>query len=239
MKRAIATAVAFGLAIAVSACSGKNDPPRGRQGSSSSPTPGIFGPPNATLGNTGLIRELPDTCQAVKTSLPTGMSDTILANSFEAPIPNFQECRWSALGNSSARIFRYGFWQYDSGGQAHKVLNDLEHHSTFEDDDCRYTGATKNVPNLGEEAFSAPCTYRKYDSVTRPESEHVYEVGGANLVFRIRNVVIRLWWVTANYPASEAEKNPHWLRSGKTLPYEQALPQATQVAKAVLTHFPN
>jgi hypothetical protein len=238
MNRTIATvAVALGLAVTASACSDGGGAQPAHRNSPSSPPPSVFGPRNAKLGRTGLVSDLPDTCQAVKSSLPAGMANAFLMNSFEAPVDEFQECVWSSLSDTSARVFRYGFWQYNSRAQAHEIMSDLERDNEFEDDDCRFTAATKRLFGLGEEAFIAPCTYKKYDSI-RPESNHVYEVGGANLIFRTRNVVIRLWWVAADYTPSESKNSSRWLRGGKKLSYDEARPQALQVAKAVLTHFP-
>jgi hypothetical protein len=245
VKRTITTvAVTLGLAVAVSACSGGKDTPRSQQSTPSSPPPSTFGPPNASTGYAGLVSALPDTCQAVKPFLPAGMSAGRLWNSFIAGPSgdqNFQECKWSNLGNTHAHIFSYSFQRFTSLDEVRKGMDDKRRRTFFDEHQCRYDRAQiKKVTGVGESAFAVPCRVQKEqpNPITYSEDTHVYQIGGLQLDVQTRNVIIQILWIGSDYPAAVARKNPQWLRGGKELSYEQALPQAMQVAKAILKHFP-
>jgi hypothetical protein len=239
VKRTIASiATALGLAVAISACSGDNGSPRSHRTipPSPSPSPSWSGPPNAELGRSGLISMLPDTCPADKASLPNELSGAHLFDGYEAPIENTQVCEWSVLENSHARILRYLFRQLSSLAEAHKEFSARKRSNGGT---CRYSkSAIDEQTNLGDEAFAVPCRAMKERITEGPHEDHMYEVGGLELDYRIRNVVVSFFWLGADYPTSVATKNPQWLRGGKELSYEQSLPQAIKVAQSTLTHFP-
>lgn len=235
MKRTIA--IILGVAIAVSACSGGNSPPRSNHTDSTSLS--RSGPSTAILGRGGLISVLPDTCPADRTSLPKELSGAHLFDSFEAPIPNAQSCEWSVTSNSHARILTYTFRNFESLTQARKEFSFRKGSTGSGDDDCHHTKASvKKISNLGEEAFAAPCRVKKEQLTEAAPADQIYEVGGLELDFRIRNTIAWFFWVGADYSPTVAKQNPHWLHGGNELSYEQALPQALNVARSTLRHFP-
>jgi hypothetical protein len=237
MRNAILAALALAL---VAACSGTKSAPHPRPSAPPTPlpTPSTFGPPDATLGSTGLVKVLPDTCQAVKPFMLPEMYDGHLYNSYIAGENEFEVCEWSSFSSTRAHILRYGYTKFASRDGALQVIDDRRRQTFSDDHHCRYDKSRlQDIIGWGASAFAVPCTVKKYQP---DEGDHVYELRGLELDIVIRNLIVQLLWVGADYPAAMARKNPHWLHGGKGLghSYDEALAFADRVAWNVLAHFP-
>ncbi len=169
---------------------------------------------------------LPDPC-ALGAALPKQVA-SIKADPSKST-PDFPFCRWELLQTDHAVYLKVQLKPSKEGRAHDEFANDLQ----YAGDTGKNGGYTKNpvaVPGLGDEAFTAelynPIIYGKTEADAK-----TYEMGGAQVEVRARNVVIEVGWVGATYPAGAG--NGKVLR-GTRFPYAQTRDQAIAVARQLL-----
>jgi hypothetical protein len=165
---------------------------------------------------------VPDPCAA---PLPPEVR-TVKPQRFE------DSCAWELLGPDRSRSFEVAF-QLSSSGQgtsgtvaaAKNFADDLAYtadpnrNGGFERDPERLSG-------LGDEAFAAQASNLIVSGHTE-QSATAYDMGGAEVEVRRRNVVLTVKWRGADYPASVRGKRK---LVGTHLPYPDAKREALSVA---------
>jgi hypothetical protein len=227
------------LVLAVSACTPATPP---RPSAPSTTPPSTFGPPDAVLRSSGLVKVLPDTCQAVKPFLLPEMYEGQLFDSYAVTgDDDREECRWSSFRSTRAHLFGYSYTRFASRDGALQEMGQMRRGTFLLGDPCHYGGVkVTDIVGLGAAAFAVPCAMRKYEPGYPYTDRHAYEMRGLELDVAVRNVVVQIEWVAAEYPAAIARKYPHWLHGGKGLPhsYDEALAFVDRVAWNVLAHIP-
>lgn len=148
-------------------------------------------------------------------------------------------CTWELLRPDRSRSFEVAFQLSASGrgtsgtvAAAKSFADDLAYtadpnrNGGFERDPERLSG-------LGDEAFAAQASNLIVSGRTEPTAT-AYDMGGAEVEVRRRNVVLTVKWRGADYPASV---RGHRKLVGTRLPYPDAKRQAMSVAGTLLSRL--
>jgi hypothetical protein len=188
------------------------------------------GPSPATAGTSPRdYSSVPDPCAA---PLPREVR-TVKARRFE------DSCSWELLQPALSRSFEVAF-QLSSSVRgtsgtvtaAKSFADDLAYtadpnrNGGFEHDPERLSG-------LGDEAFAAQASNLIVSGHTE-QSATSYDMGGAEVEVRRRNVVLTVKWRGADYPASVRGDRK---LVGRRLPYPEAKRQAMSVAGTLLSRL--
>jgi hypothetical protein len=172
---------------------------------------------------------VPDPCQA---PLPPDVR-TVKPRRFE------DSCTWELLRPDRSRSFEVAFQLSRSAAGKSGTVQAAK---TFADDlaytaDARRNGGFESDPErlsgLGDEAFAAQASNLLVSGRTE-QTATAYDMAGAVVEVRRRNVVLTVKWRGADYPASV---RGHRKLVGTRLPYPDAKRQAISVVGTLLTRL--
>jgi hypothetical protein len=155
------------------------------------------------------------------------------------PRRSASSCRWELLRPDRSRSFEVAFQLSSS---AHGTSGTVTAAKSFADD-LAYTGdpnrnggfehEPERLSGLGDEAFAAQSSNLIVSGRTE-QTATAYDMGGAEVEIRRRNVVLTVKWRGADYPASV---RGHRKLVGTRLPYPDAKRQAMSVAGTLLSRL--
>ncbi|MCO6011486.1 hypothetical protein NE236_41705 [Actinoallomurus purpureus] len=189
----------------------------------SSAPPGPTGPEYATL---------PDPCTAAGDALPSDVRSV-------KPLRGGDSCGWSILHSDRSRTLEIVFDREDTdslGSGTAKVARNFDRDYAYAADTSEnggYEHDPERLGGLGDDAFAAQAFTRILAGPTKTTARS-YDMGGAKVEARTRNVIITVTWRGADYPpGARDEKN----LVGTRFAYPAARRQALAVMAAVLTRF--
>ena len=177
---------------------------------------------------------LPDPCAAVGPALPADVRP-VKPRRFE------NSCTWQLLRTDRARTLDVDL-QLERTKTALGTSGTVEAARDFADDlaytaDRSRNGGFESDPEhlvgLGDEAFSAPSSNLIVSGRTE-RTTRAYDMGGAQVEVRRRNVVVTVKWRGADYPPGV---RGHKKLVGTRLTYPDARRQAVLVASALLSRI--
>jgi hypothetical protein len=183
--------------------------------------------PSAVASAEPVFAQLPDPC-VLGQALPQQAASLKADPGNSTPDAPF--CRWQLLQNDRAVYLRIKL-ESAKGGKARDTFAKELAYAGNTTENGGYRRNPTAVAGLGDEAFTAEA----FSPITAGPSEaqaKTYEMGGAIVVVRARNVLIEVAWNGATYPAGAA--NGKVLR-GTRFPYTQARDQAVAVARHLLS----
>jgi hypothetical protein len=173
---------------------------------------------------------VPDPCTAAGAALPADVR-SLKPRHFE------DLCTWELLRPDRSRSLEVEFRlektsPQDSSGTV-KAAKDFADDLGYASDGSRNGGFENNperVDGLGDEAFAAQASNLVVSGPTEPAAK-AYDMGGALVEVRRRNVVLTVKWRGADYPPGA---RAHRKLVGRRLTYPDAERQAMSVVTAVM-----
>lgn len=197
--------------------------PDRRAAAPSSAPPTLAGPEFAVL---------PDPCTAAGPALPPDVRSV-------RPTHHGDACGWEILHSDRSRTLEIVFNREGSdslGSGTAKAVRDFEFDYAYAGDPAENGGYERDperLGGLGDDAFAAQAFTRILAGPTE-KTARSYDMGGARVEARTRNVVVTVTWRGADYPPKvRGERN----LVGTRLAYLAARRQALAVMAAVLARF--
>jgi hypothetical protein len=200
------------------------------QGGQVSP-PSAAKPSARPSSSTPVYASLPNPCTAPGNAVPADVRSVTPRNVADS-------CHWEILRPDRSRNLTVELTlekdESFSGPGTAKAAKDFADDLAYAGDPGKNGGFGSNperLSGLGEEAFAA-WSFNRIEEGPTKQTATSYDMGGAQVEARQRNVVVTVKWQGADYPPS-VRGNKKLV--GRRFPYAEAKQQAIAIVQAVLT----